>query len=49
MGTMNLEERSLSLQKVLEEKIAFADQREATALLGEHDEYLQVLMDNFDS
>nr|WP_315410342.1 PhoH family protein [uncultured Selenomonas sp.] len=48
MGTMNLEERSLSLQKVLEEKIAFADQREATALLGEHDEYLQVLMDNFD-
>ena len=48
MGTMNLEERSLSLQQVLEEKIAFADQREATALLGEHDEYLQVLMDNFD-
>ena len=36
------------MQKVLEEKIAFADQREATALLGEHDEYLQVLMDNFD-
>ena len=36
------------MQKVLEEKIVFADHREATALLGERDEYLQVLMDNFD-
>ena len=36
------------MQKVLEEKIVFADHREATALLGERDEYLQVFMDNFD-
>ncbi len=36
------------MQKVLEEKIIFADRREAHALLGAQDEYLQVLIDNFD-
>ena len=36
------------LQKVLEEKIVFDDRKEAYALLGDRDEYLRVLMDNFD-
>ena len=36
------------LQKVLEEKIVFEDRKEAYALLGDRDEHLCVLMDNFD-
>ena len=36
------------MHKVWEEKIVFADRREAIALLGERDEYLKVLIDNFD-
>ena len=36
------------MQNVLEEKIVFADRKEANALLGDRDEYLQVLIDNFD-
>lgn len=35
------------MQTIWEEKIVFADRREAIALLGERDEYLQVLVDNF--
>ena len=36
------------MQNVLEEKIVFADRKEANALLGDRDEYLQVLIDSFD-
>ncbi len=35
------------MQKVLEEKIAFDDRKEAHALLGDRDEHLRVLMDAF--
>ena len=36
------------MQKVLEEKIIFEDHKEAYALLGERDEHLRVLIENFD-
>lgn len=36
------------LQKVLAENIGFADHQEAYALLGDRDEHLRVLIDNFD-
>jgi phosphate starvation-inducible PhoH-like protein len=36
------------LQKVLEENISFADHQEAYALLGDRDEHLRVLIENFD-
>jgi phosphate starvation-inducible PhoH-like protein len=35
------------LQKASEEKIEFADRQEAASLLGEHDAFLQVLIDSF--
>ena len=36
------------MQKVLEENISFADRQEAYALLGDRDEHLRVLIENFD-
>lgn len=36
------------MQKVLEENISFADHQEAYALLGDRDEHLRVLIENFD-
>jgi len=37
------------LQNIAEEIIEFADRSEALALLGERDEYVRVLMENFDA
>lgn len=37
------------MQQVAEEIIDFQDRQEALALLGERDEYIRVLMDNFDA
>jgi len=37
------------LQNIAEEIIEFADRSEAMALLGERDEYIRVLMENFDA
>jgi len=37
------------LQNIAEEIIEFADRSEAMALLGERDEYVRVLMENFDA
>ena len=37
------------MREVLEEIIEFQDRQEAQALLGERDEYVRVLMDNFDA
>jgi len=37
------------LQNIAEEIIEFADRGEALALLGERDEYIRVLMENFDA
>jgi phosphate starvation-inducible protein PhoH and related proteins len=42
------EARGDYLQEALEEKVIFEDRKEAYALLGERDEYLRILMDNFD-
>ena len=36
------------MQQALEKQVIFADHREAYALLGERDEFLQVIADNFD-
>lgn len=36
------------MQQALEQEISFEDHKEAYALFGEHDEYLQVLRENFD-
>ena len=37
------------MREGLEEIIEFQDRQEAQALLGERDEYVRVLMDNFDA
>ena len=37
------------MQNIAEEIIEFADRSEAMALLGERDEYVRVLMENFDA
>ena len=37
------------MQNIAEEIIEFADRSEAMALLGERDEYIRVLMENFDA
>ena len=37
------------MQKAAEEIIEFQDRQEAQALLGERDEFVRVLMDNFDA
>ena len=37
------------MQNIAEENIEFADRSEAMALLGERDEYVRVLMENFDA
>ena len=37
------------MQKAAEEIIEFKDRQEAQALLGERDEFVRVLMDNFDA
>ena len=37
------------MQNIAEEIIEFADRGEALALLGERDEYIRVLMENFDA
>ena len=36
------------MQQALEREVVFADHKEAYALLGERDEFLQILMENFD-
>ena len=37
------------MQKAAEEIIEFQDRQEAQALLGERDEFVRVLMDNFEA